>query len=88
MKDEIKTKKILQLENGSEVAAAISHVLNKTSGIHLIESISVNPFPKVKAAQVGGPGIIGERISSEPIIDRFGNIDYIQSEDRIIKKIR
>ncbi|WP_298119365.1 hypothetical protein [Flavobacterium sp.] len=88
MKDEIKTKKILQLENGSEVAAIISRVLNKTSGIHLIESISVHPFPKVKMAQVGGRPIVGERISSEPIIDRFGNIKYIHSEGRIIKEIR
>lgn len=78
MKDEIKTKKIFLLENGSGVSATISHVLNKTSGMHLIESISVNPFPKVKMAQVGGPAIIGERISNEPIMDRFGDVVYLE----------
>jgi len=51
-------------------------------------STSVNQNPKIRMAQVGGPPIIGERISSEPIIDRFGNVDYIHSEGRIIKEIR
>lgn len=48
-----------------------------------VTGIFVNP--KIKMAQIGGDDIIGERISTEPIMDRFGNFVYIHSSGRIIK---
>jgi hypothetical protein len=41
-------------------------------------AIAINENPKVKMAQVGGPAIIGERISNEPIMDRFGDVVYLE----------
>jgi hypothetical protein len=42
--------------------------------------------PKIRMAQIGGPDLIGERISLEPIIDKFGNTRYIHSEGRVVKE--
>ncbi|GAB3708635.1 hypothetical protein [Flavobacterium koreense] len=43
-----------------------------------IIATSVNQNPKIRMAQVGGPAIIGERISNEPIMDRFGDVVYLE----------